>query len=69
MGKKQKIRKMDVVGFFCKTGGISNKELGKITLKDNFTYVSVLSSHASKVKDKVDNQKIKNKKVRVSWCR
>lgn len=69
LGKKQKIRKMDVVGFFCKTGGISNKELGKITLKDNFTYVSVLASHAAKVKDKVDNQKIKNKKVRVSWCR
>ena len=69
LGKKNKIRKMDVVGFFCKTGEITNKELGKITLKDNFTYVSVLSSHANKVKEKVDNQKMKNKKVRVSWCR
>lgn len=69
MGKKQKIRKMDVVGFFCKTGGITNKELGKISLKDNFTYVSVSSEHALDVKERVDNQKIKNKKVRVSWCR
>lgn len=69
VGKKNKIRKLDLVGFFCKTGEITNKELGKITLKDNFSFVSVVLEEAHDVKERVDNQKLKNKKVRVSWCR
>ncbi len=69
VGKKDKIRKLDLVGFFCKTGKISNKELGKITLKDNFSFVSVVLEEAHEVKERVDNQKLKNRKVRVSWSR
>lgn len=40
-GKKDKISKMDIVGFLCKKGGLNASEIGKIDVKDRFSYVAV----------------------------
>ena len=40
-GKKDKISKIDIVGFLCKKGGLKSSEIGKIDVKDRFTYVAV----------------------------
>lgn len=40
-GKKDKISKGDVVGFLCKTGGISGTDIGRIDVKDRYTYAAV----------------------------
>ena len=36
-GKKDKISKMDIVGFLCKKGGLNASEIGKIDVKDRFS--------------------------------
>lgn len=40
-GKKDKISKGDVVGFLCKQGGLQPSDIGKIDVKDRYTYVAV----------------------------
>lgn len=40
-GKKDKISKGDVVGFLCKQGGLHPSDIGKIDVKDRYTYVAV----------------------------
>ena len=40
-GKKDKISKTDIVGFLCKKGGLNASEIGKIDVKDRFSYVAV----------------------------
>ena len=40
-GKKDKISKMDIVGFLCKKGGLNASEIGKIDVKDRFSYDAV----------------------------
>lgn len=40
-GKKDKISKGDVVGFLCKMGGINGSDIGRIDVKDRYTYVAV----------------------------
>jgi len=40
-GKKDKISKGDVVGFLCKNSGINGSDIGRIDVKDRYTYVAV----------------------------
>jgi len=40
-GKKDKVSKGDVVGFLCKTGGLSGTDIGRIDVRDRYTYVAV----------------------------
>ena len=40
-GRKDKISKADLVGFFCKKGGLRADDLGRIDVKDRYAYVSV----------------------------
>ena len=40
-GKKDKISKGDIVGFLCKKGGLTSDEIGRIDVKDRYTYAAV----------------------------
>jgi ATP-independent RNA helicase DbpA len=64
-GKKDKINKMDIVGFLSKQGGLGRDELGHIDIKDHHSYAAVRSELIYSVLTKVKNTKIKNKKVKI----
>jgi superfamily II DNA/RNA helicase len=65
-GRKDKISKGDIAGLFFKQGGLSNEELGSIELKQDCSYVAVHSSKTNKVIKKLNNSRLKKKKVRIS---
>lgn len=64
-GRKDKISKGDIAGLFIKQAGFSVEEVGNIELKHDCAFVAIDASKIDKIK-KVDNVKLKNKKVRVS---
>ncbi len=65
-GRKDKISKGDIAGFFLKQGGINTSELGAIELKVDCAFVAVKSAVLEQILPKVNNQKLKEKKVRIT---
>jgi superfamily II DNA/RNA helicase len=64
-GRRDKISKGDIAGLFIKQGGVLNDDLGIIELKEDCAFVGVRSTHISKVVDKINNTRLKKKKVRI----
>lgn len=58
-GKKNKISKMDVVGFLCKTCGLAPAEIGRIDVKDYYVYVAVVRNKLQQVIQMAKGKKIK----------
>ena len=65
-GKKDKVNKIDVVGFLSKVGGLSQSEIGRIEVHPNWSYASVERRLANKVLERVKGQKIKGLKTIIS---
>ena len=65
-GRKDKISKGDIAGFFFKQGGIHAAELGTIELKVDCAFVAVKTAVLEQLLFKVNNQKLKEKKVRIT---
>ena len=65
-GRGDKISKGDIVGFFIKSGGLEKDELGNIELKQDCAFVAVKATKAKQLIAKLNNQKLKTKKVRLS---
>ncbi len=65
-GRKDKISKGDIAGLFFKQGNLSKEELGIIELKNDCAFVSVPKKVVNELLPKVNNMKLKKKKVRVS---
>lgn len=65
-GRKDKISKGDIAGLFFKQGNINKDELGVIELKQDCTFVSVPATIAPKLVNKLNNTRLKKKKVRIS---
>ena len=65
-GRKDKISKGDVAGLFFKQGGLSKEDLGVIELKTDCAFVGVKTATLEKLLPKVNNMKLKEKKVRVT---
>ncbi|HTN68204.1 MAG TPA: DEAD/DEAH box helicase [Dysgonamonadaceae bacterium] len=65
-GRRDKISKGDVAGFFHKEGQIHKDQLGVIEIKQNCTYVGVHADIADKLVKKTNNRRLKTKKVRIS---
>ncbi len=65
-GKKEKIGKIDVVGFFSKIGKLNGKEVGLIDVKDHMTYVAIKRSKVSDVLRKIKGEKIKGKRMKIA---
>jgi superfamily II DNA/RNA helicase len=62
-GKKDKISKGDVVGFLCKTGGLTADEIGRIDIYERYTYVAVARIKQQQVLRLVKNVKIKGQRT------
>lgn len=62
-GKKEKISKGDVVGFFTKNGGLQGNDLGRIDVMDHCAYVAIRREVAEAALAKVKGLKIKGEKT------
>lgn len=65
-GRKDKISKGDIAGLFFKQGGINKDQLGIIELKLDCAFVAVPVSIAEGLVEKLNNTRLKKKKVRVT---
>lgn len=64
-GKKNKVNKVDIVGFLSNKGQLKKEDIGLIEVKDFFSFVAVRRSKASITLTLVRDQKIKNQKVKI----
>ena len=62
-GKKDKISKGDIVGFLCKTGGLQSDDIGRIDVKDRYSYVAVRREKQQQVIRLAQGEKIKGIKT------
>ena len=65
-GRKDKISKGDIAGLFFKQGGINKDQLGTIELKPDCAFVAIPLTMADELVEKLNNTKLKKKKVRVT---
>jgi len=65
-GRKDKISKGDIAGLFIKQGNLSKEQLGVIELKQDCTFVAVPISVADELINKLNNTRLKKKKVRIT---
>lgn len=66
-GKKEKISKGDIVGFLTQKGGLTADEIGFIEVKDHYCYVAVARDKAHETLRRLRDEKIKGKKVKISF--
>jgi superfamily II DNA/RNA helicase len=66
LGKKEKVNKVDIVGFLTNKGRLKKEDIGLIEVKDFFSFVAVRKSKAGPVLELIKEEKIKNKKVKIS---
>ena len=64
-GRKDKISKGDIAGLFFKQGGLTKDQLGMIELKQDCAFVAVPLAIADELLEKLNNSRLKKKKVRV----
>jgi len=64
-GKKDKINKIDLVGFFIQTGSLEKEDIGKIEVLDFSSFVAVKRDKVHQLLFNTKNQKIKKKAVKV----
>lgn len=65
-GRKDKISKGDIAGFFLKKGKLKKDELGVIELKQDCAFVSVPSSKTAHLIRTLNNGRLKKRKVRIT---
>lgn len=68
-GKKDKINKIDVVGFLSQKGKLKKDEIGLIEVKDFHCYVAIKKSKTNEVLKLIQNEKIKNIKAKIEVAR
>ncbi|HTE25606.1 DEAD/DEAH box helicase [Flavitalea sp.] len=64
-GKKDKVNKIDIVGFLGNKGELKKEDIGLIEVKDFFSFVAVRKSKVGRTLMAIKNEKIKNKKVKI----
>jgi len=64
-GKKDKVNKIDIVGFLGNKGHLDKDDIGLIEVKDFFSFVAIRKSKVGETLQLIRDQKIKNKKVKI----
>jgi ATP-independent RNA helicase DbpA len=64
-GKKDKVNKVDIVGFLAQKGQLKKEDIGLIEVKDFFSFVAVRKNKLGAALELIKNERIKNKKVRI----
>jgi superfamily II DNA/RNA helicase len=68
-GKKDKLNKVDIVGFFSQKGGLQKEEIGLIIVKDRNAFVAVKKHKVKTFLPLVQNEKIKGTKYKIVVAR
>ena len=63
--QKDKINKIDIVGFFSNKGQLKKDDIGLIDVKDFSAFVAIRKSKIGGVLELIKDEKIKNKKVKI----
>ena len=64
-GKKDKLNKIDIVGFLIHKGNLKQEDIGLIEVKDFFSFVAVRKVKVPNTLQLIKDEKIKNKKVKI----
>ncbi len=64
-GKKDKVNKVDIVGFLGNKANLKKEDIGIIEVKDFFSFVAIKKIKMGEALRSIKDQKIKNKKVRI----
>lgn len=64
-GKKDKVNKIDIVGFLMKKGNLAKDEIGLITVKDHACYAAVKRGKVKAVLNRVQNEKVKGRRLKI----
>ncbi len=62
-GKKDKISKADIVGFLCKKGNMILEDIGKVDVKEHYSFVAVRRSKVNQLLNLIGSEKIKGIKT------
>ncbi|MBR5475289.1 MAG: DEAD/DEAH box helicase [Bacteroidaceae bacterium] len=65
-GKRDKISRGDIAGFFMKKGGLRSEEVGPIMVLDRYSYAAVRRNRVRELLSVIEGQKIKGLKTIVS---
>ena len=68
-GKKDKINKIDIVGFCMQKGGLEKDALGKIEVQDFASYAAIKTTALKTFLKNIQDQKIKGKKMKIEVAR
>ena len=64
-GKKDKVNKVDIVGYLIKKGELAKEDIGLIEVKDTTSYVAVTRTKTIDLLKKLSTEKLKGKKVKM----
>jgi superfamily II DNA/RNA helicase len=64
-GKKDKVNKVDIVGFLTHKGQLKKEDIGLIEVKDFFSFAGIRKSKMNHLLHLIKGEKIKNKKVKM----
>ena len=68
-GKKNKLNKIDIVGFFLQKGKLDTSDVGLIEVKDFISFVAVRSTVVKKLLANIRDEKMKGKKYKIEIAR
>lgn len=68
-GKKNKLNKVDIVGFFAQKGGLEKGDLGRIDVQDFISFAAVKQEKVQSLLAKISQEKMKGKKYKIEVAR
>lgn len=68
-GKKDKLNKIDIVGFLYKKGGLTREDVGQVDVKEHYSFVAIRRSKAKQLLTLIRGEKIKGMKTLIEEAR
>ncbi len=64
-GKKDKVNKIDIVGFLYKKGKLTKEDVGQLDVKEHFAFVAIRRSKLNQTLNLIQGEKIKGMKTKI----
>ncbi|WP_044129386.1 DEAD/DEAH box helicase [Rudanella lutea] len=68
-GRKNKLNKVDIVGFFSQKGGLEKGDLGRIDVQDFISFAAVRADKVRGLLGRISQEKMKGKKYKIEIAR
>jgi len=65
-GKKDKVNKVDIVGFFTVKGELKKEDIGLIEVKDFFSFAAVKKNKVTYLLQAIKDEKLKGRKIKIA---